>query len=237
MNPTCATFGINEEGRDFVDGDVHGCFRTLEHAIDVLDFDPERDRLFGVGDLVAGGPHSADAIHWVEERFTAVTRGAQEHRALRWLSDALDDKARTLGPHSWLCDIEPGAYRRWRDALARTPVAITVETRHRPIGIVHAEAPHESWARATELLEAGRELDTALLGWREGGPNTDKYRDRPVTGLRALVHGHEAQEEPHWRGNRLCIHTGAGTSFLDQLTLVRIDVEPLATTTYDVVDC
>ena len=33
MNPTCASFGINEEGWDFVVGDVHGCFRTLERAL------------------------------------------------------------------------------------------------------------------------------------------------------------------------------------------------------------
>ena len=31
--------------------------------------------------------------------------------------------------------------------------------------------------------------------------------------------------------------TGAGTSYLDWLTLVRIDVERLDTTTFDVVDC
>ena len=39
-------------GADFVVGDVHGCFRTLTRAMDALDFDPERDRLFAVGDLV-----------------------------------------------------------------------------------------------------------------------------------------------------------------------------------------
>ena len=32
-------FSANADGRDFVVGDVHGCFRTLEHALDTLDFD------------------------------------------------------------------------------------------------------------------------------------------------------------------------------------------------------
>ena len=235
MNPT-SSFGINEEGRDFVTGDVHGCFRTLEHALDALAFDPDRDRLFGVGNLVAGGPHSGEAVQWLKHRFTAVTRGSQEHRALRWLSDALDDKARTLGPHSWLLDVEPGAHRLWRDTLARMPLAITVHTGYGPVGIVHTESPHESWARATELLEAGRGLNVALLG-RPAGPDADEYRRQPVTGVRALVHGHTAVSEPEWSGNRLNVHTGAGESYLDQLTLARIDVEPLVTTTFDVVDC
>ena len=39
-------------GTDFVAGDVHGCFRTLERAMEAVDFNPERDRLFAVGDLV-----------------------------------------------------------------------------------------------------------------------------------------------------------------------------------------
>ena len=37
-------------------------------------------------------------------------------------------------------------------------------------------------------------------------------------------------------GNRLNIHTGAGTRHLDQLTLTRIDAEALETMKYDVVD-
>ena len=34
--------------------------------MDALDFDPERDRLFAVGDLVNRGPHSHEAIDWLE---------------------------------------------------------------------------------------------------------------------------------------------------------------------------
>ena len=40
----------NRLGRDFVVGDVHGCFRTLERALAALEFDASCDRLFGVGD-------------------------------------------------------------------------------------------------------------------------------------------------------------------------------------------
>ena len=38
----------NRLGRDFVIGDVHGCFRTLEQCLAAVRFDPERDRLFSV---------------------------------------------------------------------------------------------------------------------------------------------------------------------------------------------
>ena len=50
MTSTCTRIvDLNREGRDFVVGDVHGCFRTLDRALTALAFDPSRDRLFGVG--------------------------------------------------------------------------------------------------------------------------------------------------------------------------------------------
>ena len=39
-------------GRDFVFDDIHGCFATVEQALEALDYDPGRDRLFSVGDLI-----------------------------------------------------------------------------------------------------------------------------------------------------------------------------------------
>ena len=44
--------GPNSAGRDLVGGDVHGCFRTLDRALSELGFDPDSDRLFGIGDHV-----------------------------------------------------------------------------------------------------------------------------------------------------------------------------------------
>ena len=76
-------------GRDFVVGDVHGCFRTLERALAALEFEASRDRLFGVGDLVERGPNSDEALDWIERRFTAVTLGNHEDAALGWLEDTL----------------------------------------------------------------------------------------------------------------------------------------------------
>ena len=234
MKPFCATFEYNDQGRDFVVGDVHGCFRTLEHALGALAFDPGRDRLFGVGDLVARGPHSGDAIEWLEYRFEAVTRGNHEDAALTWFEDKLEGS--TERPYGWLRCIDPGAYRRWRDAFAQMPLAITVETWHGPVGIVHAESPHRSWDRATELLKRGLELDVALLGLPAPRGTVRQYRSRPVEGVRALVHGHEPVSEVECTANRWNIDTGAGLTHLDQLTLARIDVDPLETKTFEVTD-
>lgn len=51
-------FAVNQSGRDFAVGDIHGCFSKLEAALRRVGFIPEKDRLFSVGDLVDRGPES-----------------------------------------------------------------------------------------------------------------------------------------------------------------------------------
>ena len=142
----------NRLGRDFVVGDVHGCFRTLDRALAALEFDACRDRLFGVGDLVERGPHSHEALDWIDHRFTAVALGNHEDAALGWLEDRLQGSHDA--PYGWLRSIAASAYPRWRDALREMPLAVTVEAPHGPVGIVHAESPHRSWLDANRTPSA-----------------------------------------------------------------------------------
>ena len=154
----------NLRGRDFVVGDVHGCFRTLERALVELRFDPERDRLFGVGDLVNRGPNSSDALEWLVRRFEAVALGNHDRAVLRWLELPLGTPP-PLGSE-WLADVHDADRVRWRAAIAAMPVAITVETPYGAVSIVHAEVPHLVWSESIAMLERGDPgaVDVALLG-------------------------------------------------------------------------
>ncbi|MDE2755269.1 MAG: symmetrical bis(5'-nucleosyl)-tetraphosphatase [Acidobacteriota bacterium] len=51
----------------FAIGDIHGCFRTLQHLVKAIRFDPGRDRLWLVGDLVNRGPGSLQVLRWVRQ--------------------------------------------------------------------------------------------------------------------------------------------------------------------------
>ena len=88
-------------GRDFVVGDTHGHFATLEHALDIPTFDPARDRLFGVGDLVDRDPRSENAIAWLEEERLKPVRGNHDQRMIGALAYDGGELLRSGPSQSW----------------------------------------------------------------------------------------------------------------------------------------
>ncbi|MFA3792981.1 symmetrical bis(5'-nucleosyl)-tetraphosphatase [Aliiglaciecola sp. SL4] len=47
---------------NYVVGDIQGCYAGLRQLLDKVQFDPSRDKLWAVGDLVARGPDSLDTL-------------------------------------------------------------------------------------------------------------------------------------------------------------------------------
>ena len=164
--------GNHSGGRDLVIGDLHGYFGTLEYALPELSFDPGRDRLFSVGDLIDRGPRSAEALQWLESgRITAAVRGNHEQMMVNALEANQAVSLRKSGAGAvWLSNggdwwydsevvtrerehaDEPRTFalaERWARALSALPYMMTIECGTKTVGVVHASGFSnfdESWS-------------------------------------------------------------------------------------------
>jgi serine/threonine protein phosphatase 1 len=76
--PTVCRHPSNTNGRDFVVGDLHGCVDALRYLLQQIAFDPERDRLFSVGDLIDRGSQSEEALALLDKPWFHAVLGNHE---------------------------------------------------------------------------------------------------------------------------------------------------------------
>ena len=166
-------------------GDVHGCFESLQTLLDHIDFDPRRDRLWFVGDLVNRGPASLAVLRFVKGlgegarvvlgnhdlHLLARAAGVVDARRLDTLDEVLGarDSAELL---AWLCS-RPLFYREGPWAMVHA-------------GLFPAWTLDEAEELAAEVGEelAGGERDHLLArlrqppfpAWSPRLPRTERYR-------------------------------------------------------------
>jgi len=144
-------------------GDIQGCAAPLDALLAALDFDPARDRLWLVGDLVNRGPDSLAALRRVIALGDAVTTVLGNHD-LHLLAAAAG--IRRPSPRDTL---RPVLEARDRDALLdwlrRRPLLHHDDAANRVL--VHAGIP-PAWTVA-DAKRAAREVEAALAGpdWQD----------------------------------------------------------------------
>ncbi|AMK76539.1 MULTISPECIES: metallophosphoesterase [Methylomonas] len=79
----------NAFGKDYVVGDLHGCFDLLQRLLNDIQFDINHDRLFSVGDLIDRGPDSLKCLELVNEPWFYAVRGNHEIIALDFFESYL----------------------------------------------------------------------------------------------------------------------------------------------------
>jgi len=208
----------NASGRDFVVGDLHGMRGALDEALARRRFDPARDRLFSVGDLVDRGPDSPGGLALLDEPWFYAVRGNHEEM-MRTVLLGEDD------PGLWLengGDWYPALDDAERESLPAEamslPLAMTVETpAGRRVGLTHAEYPRDDWREVADAVDDPQDSRDMLWGRRV------IYRRlrRDVRGVDLTVHGHTPLDSPTRLGNALFIDTGA--VYGGPLTLMTLD--------------
>lgn len=216
FSPLAVTVPQNFLGRDFVIGDLHGCFKDVDRALRCVDFSPSVDRLFLVGDLINRGDESAKVGEFLARKSVFAISGNHE-RALIHLADsgALDSPSEatqklvaSLGMQWWF-SASPGQRTDALKAIRALPVAMETMTERGLVGFVHAEVPVGFGWRgffAAISNDDPQMVDSALYG-----RTRDRSHDASgVPGVGRVFCGHSI----HWGGVRVLgnvvgIDTGA----------------------------
>lgn len=200
----------NRVGRDLIVGDIHGHFTKLQAKLDEIGFDPERDRLFSVGDLVDRGPESHLALEWLRKPWFHAVDGNHEDFAVRWPNGHMQAGNYVANGGGWNVANPREVQLEFKAAFEALPIAIELETEHGLVGIVHADCPYASWDTFRNVLEAGgKEAEHATMMAQWSRNRADKLLDGEVDGVRAVVVGHTPMQRMTSLGNVIFIDTGA----------------------------
>jgi serine/threonine protein phosphatase 1 len=213
-------FPLNEAGRDFVVGDIHGCFTKLQAHLDRIGFDPEKDRLFSVGDLVDRGLESEQSMDWLAKPWFHPVRGNHEQMAIDAANGYFEPSNYISNGGAWFLGMTMPERRLFADVFSTLPIAIEVETKDGLVGIVHADCPVADWSDMHVALDGCNAGSFAqMCVW-----NRDRAKrgdTSEITGVKSVIVGHTPMKADTWLGNVHYIDTGA--VFGHDFTIVQIN--------------
>jgi serine/threonine protein phosphatase 1 len=129
----CLRLPPNTRGRDLVVGDLHGHRALLERALEQLGFEPRRDRVLSVGDLIHRGPHSLATLCLLEEPWFHAVLGNHELMLLNYLGyydSRIHAHRASSGVCAWIVAAmakHPKTVVRLVDRVAALPLAMHVQ--------------------------------------------------------------------------------------------------------------
>lgn len=147
MNKNLKKVAGNDKGRDFVVGDLHGCFDELWLLLTHVNFDPSVDRLFSVGDLVDRGPKNMDCARLLKEDWFYCVKG--NHEELMYLS--ILKQGGDWAPATWVgnggmwfADEDMEQLKQLSKLMVDLPLVIAVGEGADRFNIVHGELYHDA---------------------------------------------------------------------------------------------
>jgi serine/threonine protein phosphatase 1 len=145
--------GLNECGRDFVVGDLNGCYSLLMRALDSVKFDISKDRLISLGDLIDRGDESQRCLSLLDEPWFLAIKGNHEAMFAKVLEseEHLNHFIKSGG--SWLLDADTtgfegfsGWYSHWAKKVDALPTVGQIRLMDgAQIGLVHGECLQSRW--------------------------------------------------------------------------------------------
>jgi serine/threonine protein phosphatase 1 len=207
----------NTQGRDFVVGDIHGCYSTLTQALKTIHFDVTRDRLFSVGDLVNRGYESPRVIEFLGQPWFIPTMGNHETMLIAHLRGVQIRNKYIRQLLEWTPKVSNPILAQILAHIEQLPIAISVDTPGGVVGILHADILHLDWNEfLQDLNHTGPNGQTAQCAlW--GRMRIDSRSESTVSGVTHVYVGHTPVPHTKQLGNVYYIDTGC--AYGDILTI------------------
>ncbi|HBG29495.1 MAG TPA: hypothetical protein DDW98_02520 [Gammaproteobacteria bacterium] len=146
-----------DRGRFLVLGDVHGQMDMVMRLVRLIGYDPFRDRMIALGDLVDRGPSSAEALRWFAGG-TLRTSLVGNHEAMM-IDAEFGERAERLwfsNDGDWAKAADPFEVNLLRRLASGFPLAIRITLADgRRFGLVHGEVPPGASWQQVQRAERG----------------------------------------------------------------------------------
>jgi len=186
----------NEDGRDFIIGDLHGCYDELLAAMTYVKFDYAKDRMICVGDLIDRGKKSYECLKLLDNPWFFSTFGNHEEMMYKSIMtgdpDWISQWKKYGGMWAWDWNFV-ATVDRWdlvKKYLKNLPLIITVGEGKDRYNVLHAEI-HNGLTPVT---------DESIDKWEFKNCNPAYIREKILWG-RAIIEGrlynkaHEIQKD------------------------------------------
>lgn len=223
---TVKYFEKNAVGKDYIVGDIHGCFSLLREELTKINFNEATDRLFSVGDLVDRGTESLDSLLWISYSWFFAVRGNHEQMAIDYIDGiSKDEYLYETNGGKWFLELKQKDKEVYAKAFADLPFLIELETNTGIVGIVHAECTQNDWGVTKTAATNYSPYYADVILW---GRDKLRFNDNAnIEGITNVVVGHTPLKHVVNLGNVVYIDTGAvyknGFTIISADTLLRVN--------------
>jgi serine/threonine protein phosphatase 1 len=203
-------FNINTLGRDFVVGDIHGCYDEFQDKLQEIKFDPNTDRMFSVGDLVDRGPKNVEAARLLNHDWFHAVKGNHEVMYLDYRA-GINSSMYMHNGGLWVLKYSHDILNEISNLFRHLPISMEIETKNGNIGITHAQS-FEDWNHVKDAVDIN-----PLIWDREVVSYSETYKDWNVKNIYMTYHGHTPLKNVKQIGNSRYIDTGAFLNTKDWL--------------------
>lgn len=191
----------NQMGRDFVVADLHGCLDLFLTQLERVQFDPQIDRVFCVGDLIDRGPDSIGCLRLLREPWFYAVCGNHEQMLLDFIFPVVMPYESNDAPERfflnggrWVQTLTKQENNELMEELvplvARLPLVITVGTGKDQFHIVHAElmsgSPHLLPASLLDIAAGTKTKNRILTDEDLTEENVSLMREALIWGRRVI---------------------------------------------------